>query len=212
MEIKDDKCPICEACMVVGRYFSQNEELRIEELICPNECFYYKNYYGSKVYVVDNMLWEIGSHNKQKIEEVKAHVNFCKINWDKTPEEAKAFRRALIKDHSDLATRKVYADYLEEHGLDDEALIQREWDYKKVNAENALRDYAKECNVPYILVYTSLNRYFLTGEQFVENGSEGLRTYYTDSILEYWKILTDNPNKEDPEKENDWSMPFSCSC
>ena len=38
-----------------------------------------------------------------------------------------AFKAALAADRTDLATRRAYADFLEERGRDDEALMWRAW-------------------------------------------------------------------------------------
>lgn len=42
-------------------------------------------------------------------------------------ERYNAFRQRLIDDPYDQATRLVFADFLEEHGREEEASIQREW-------------------------------------------------------------------------------------
>lgn len=43
-------------------------------------------------------------------------------------DQRRAFEAALEDDPTDLDTRQVFADWLEERGLDDEARAQREWD------------------------------------------------------------------------------------
>ena len=57
-----------------------------------------------------------------------------------------AFQDALAKDRCDQTTRLVFADWLEEHGFDDDAVEQRrcttdEW----VRAARWLEDFAKRC-------------------------------------------------------------------
>lgn len=46
-------------------------------------------------------------------------------------EEKVAFLQAIKDDPYDATTRRVYADWLEDHGFDDEARVQREWTPEK---------------------------------------------------------------------------------
>ncbi|MBY0232847.1 MAG: hypothetical protein K2W96_26490 [Gemmataceae bacterium] len=53
-----------------------------------------------------------------------------------------AFKAAIEKDRYDEATRRAFADWLEEHGHDDEAVIQREWTAaKQKEAEEWMADF-----------------------------------------------------------------------
>jgi uncharacterized protein (TIGR02996 family) len=62
-------------------------------------------------------------------------------------DEKAAFEKAIEEDPFDGTTRKVFADWLEEHGFDDEALLQREWTPKKMRAaEKWLKKFAAECS------------------------------------------------------------------
>jgi uncharacterized protein (TIGR02996 family) len=65
------------------------------------------------------------------------------MNERETQEKA-AFEAAIKADRYDQATRRVFADWLEEHGLDDEAAVQRAWTPRKQQAEDYLRDFAAE--------------------------------------------------------------------
>jgi uncharacterized protein (TIGR02996 family) len=65
------------------------------------------------------------------------------MNERETQEKA-AFEKAIAADRYDQATRRVFADWLEEHGLDDEAAVQRSWTPRKQQAEDYLRDFAAE--------------------------------------------------------------------
>ncbi len=58
--------------------------------------------------------------------------------------EQESFELAIKKDRYDQTTRLVFADWLEENGLDDEALIQRSWTREKQESEDWLRDYAED--------------------------------------------------------------------
>ncbi len=54
-------------------------------------------------------------------------------------EERQAFLDAIAADRYDQTTRLVFADWLNEHGLDDEAEVQRQWTPEKQRAEDWLR-------------------------------------------------------------------------
>jgi uncharacterized protein (TIGR02996 family) len=49
----------------------------------------------------------------------------------KADQEKAAFEQAIAENPYDDVTRKVFADWLEEHGFDDEAVLQREWTVEK---------------------------------------------------------------------------------
>jgi uncharacterized protein (TIGR02996 family) len=68
------------------------------------------------------------------------------VNERETQEKA-AFEAAIKADRYDQATRRVFADWLEEHGLDDEAAVQRSWTPRKQQAEDYLRDFAAELSL-----------------------------------------------------------------
>lgn len=61
------------------------------------------------------------------------------------PNEKSVFEKAIQEDRYDEATRRVFGDWLEEHGFDDEAKVQREWTREKQEAEDWLRDFANKC-------------------------------------------------------------------
>jgi uncharacterized protein (TIGR02996 family) len=55
-------------------------------------------------------------------------------------DEKAAFEQAIEENPYDATTRKVFADWLEENGFDDEAVIQREWTPEKMHAAEAFMD------------------------------------------------------------------------
>jgi uncharacterized protein (TIGR02996 family) len=63
---------------------------------------------------------------------------------EREEQEKAAFEKAIAADRYDQATRRVLADWLEEHGLDDEAAVQRAWTPRKQQAEDYLRDFAAD--------------------------------------------------------------------
>lgn len=56
----------------------------------------------------------------------------------------KAFYEHLKDDPKDVTTRRVFADWLEEEGHDEEARLQREWSLERYEeAEAFMKDYAE---------------------------------------------------------------------
>jgi uncharacterized protein (TIGR02996 family) len=78
--------------------------------------------------------------------------------------EKKAFEDVISADRYDGVTRKVFADWLEENGYDDEAVIQRSWTPEKQQAEDWLVEYAKECEMSYDELIEAANKYLDTGD------------------------------------------------
>lgn len=60
-----------------------------------------------------------------------------------------AFLAALRENPYDGELREVYADWLEEHGFDDEALEQREWTGERQKSVDFLRGIARKCKMSY---------------------------------------------------------------
>lgn len=77
--------------------------------------------------------------------------------------EKEAFLKAITADRYDQTTRWAFADWLEEHGYDDEAQEQRLWTREWQKSRDWLEDYASKINeheayAPYDLS-KSYNRY-----------------------------------------------------
>lgn len=63
-----------------------------------------------------------------------------------------AFLKAIQQDKYDWDTRKIFADWLEDNGLDDEATYQREWTpakQRKLDAQEWLEDFATKHEMTY---------------------------------------------------------------
>ena len=154
--------------------------------------------------------------------------------------ERDIFERLIKEDRYDQEARLVFSDWLEEHGYDDEALVQRSWTKEKQEAEDWLRDFAKECgktcknyekvhlygvaatemedkwvDITYEDVVLAGSNFVDRGESFVQFGSEEARNLMMGKIKEkYWKcweLVTGR--KFEPPIEGWWGdQPFSCSC
>jgi uncharacterized protein (TIGR02996 family) len=84
-------------------------------------------------------------------------------------DEKAAFEKAIEEDPYDGTTHKVFADWLEEHGFDDEALLQREWTPEKMRAaEKWMKEYAAACSEP--------DYYELTVEKLIDGAHRYLDT------------------------------------
>lgn len=130
--------------------------------------------------------------------------------------EQQAFIKVLEQNENDTETRLVYADWLEEHGLDDEADRQRKWP----SAKKWLIDFCDEYNqkdsdyerhVPYEELLQKAVRAisddlsFYTGNN--DTMCEGLRA----NRVKFWtciSIVTGIPLTTEEMKESS----FSCAC
>ncbi len=146
--------------------------------------------------------------------------------------EKEAFLTAIAEDRYDQQTRWVFADWLEEHGLDDEALVQRSWTRKKQEAEDWLRDFAVKCGetctnygykepcdewekITYEMVIQVGHDYVDHGHFFTQVGSEAARDMCQGETAElFWKHWQTVTGRTKAAREEDEWMdgPFSCSC
>jgi uncharacterized protein (TIGR02996 family) len=78
--------------------------------------------------------------------------------------ERRAFEAAIRADRYDGVTRKVFADWLEENGYDDEAVLQRAWTPQKQQAEDWLEEYARQCEMTYEELIEAANNYLDKGQ------------------------------------------------
>lgn len=63
--------------------------------------------------------------------------------------QRQAFLEAIGRDRYDWNTRKIFADWLEDKGMDDEALVQRNWTPEWQRAVDWLTDLAKDIGLSY---------------------------------------------------------------
>lgn len=116
-------------------------------------------------------------------------------NIEEHPQGA-AFLAALAEDRYDAVTRRVFADWLEENGYDDEAVVQREWTREKhEDAEAFMEEYAGD-------IYRSVEEVLEAATGFLETGSltetHGVHHVHKSGELtgEFWEhfvVLTGRP-------------------
>ncbi len=149
--------------------------------------------------------------------------------------EKEAFLTAIAKDRYDQTTRLVFANWLEENGLDDEALIQRSWTREKQESEDWLRDYAAKCgetctnysdvwqehveeewqDITYEMVVQAGHDYVNHGNYSTQVGSEKARDLmYGETAELFWKHWQTVTGRTKAAREEDEWMdgPFSCTC
>ena len=135
--------------------------------------------------------------------------------------ERVAFESAIAKDPYDQLTRYAFSDWLEEQGLDDEALVQRQWTPEWERSKEYLEDFAKDCSEDYgrdddykltlVDLVVAAKHYLETGRYHCFPYTTPDRTY--DDMTEFWekfKIYT----RTDKVPEGDLAEArfFSCSC
>lgn len=128
----------------------------------------------------------------------------------RTDDEKAAFETAIAENPYDGVTRKVFADWLEEHGFDDAAVLQREWTAEKMRAaEKYVRDFAEACGISQEELLTEAERFLDDGEEVLV-GAEGVGMAYS-SYPEFWEhfmILTGRPV---PSEQRQAEF-ISCAC
>ena len=144
-----------------------------------------------------------------------------------------AFEKVIKDNPYDMDTRRMYADWLEENGFDDEAAEQRrratlEW----VEADRWMHWFADECggtydDFDYEEGYTNYSHityeqcieaghtYLKSEDYFVQYGTEEARTLMHAEKKNFWKnwsIITGVKINDDLRSGGHGSAPFSCSC
>lgn len=140
--------------------------------------------------------------------------------------EKEIFESAIKQNRYDQSTRLVFADWLEEHGYDDEAVVQRLWTKEKQQSEDWLREFAgtlgETCTnyddvwqhktkavweiIAYDMLIKVANEFLDTGEGFIQMGSEMARDIlYNDTVREeFWKhfaVVTGRSASEEQKEE-----------
>jgi uncharacterized protein (TIGR02996 family) len=123
--------------------------------------------------------------------------------------EKKAFEDAIRADRYDGVTRKVFADWLEENGYDDEAVVQRSWTPEKQRAEDWLREYGAECEMYYEELIEVANN-------FLDKGHGYTLSFDTPDIVfsgaeDFWDHFALATGRKDAEAHRG-EVFFRCAC
>ncbi len=137
-----------------------------------------------------------------------------RFRTDRDREDARGFVRAIDDDPYDEVTRRVFADWLEERGYDDEAAIQRSWTAQAhQEATDVVRDW---CG----------SNLYDEDEDGVVGKLFGWMTRYLDGVSYYASVYGSAPDTPDwdvwraymlltgrPVADDEWGdFYISCSC
>lgn len=139
-----------------------------------------------------------------------------------------SFEAAIKENRYDTAIRRVFADWLDENGFDDEAVFHREWTAEWQRAEDWLRNFATTLGVGHYsayggddkeITYADMMRHAKAWvdsqgdswpEYFTQIGSENARDEMHAHADEFWKNYAIVTKTEiDPNMDKHF---YSCSC
>ena len=124
--------------------------------------------------------------------------------------EREAFLRAIAEDRYDEAARRIYADWLEEHGYDDEALVQRRWTAQKQRAaEEWLDGYAEMCDMTRAELIEVAERYLDHGAGYTLPFDTPDRVH--EDAEQFWEHIALVTDRMIPE-EHRHDVIFRCAC
>ncbi len=121
--------------------------------------------------------------------------------------EKQAFLEALEKNKYDHDTRKIFADWLEDHDEPEEADKHRKWTPEFQKAEDWLIDFANQVELTYKEVISAGFNGLDTG---VNMEPENYFYANEEKIVEYWRcwqLVTESTKPDDLD-----TVPFACSC
>lgn len=141
-------------------------------------------------------------------------------------EEKDALLKAIAENPYDRATRLVFADWLEERGLDDEATEQRTWTkekQEKADAKEWLEQKAVEHDVEYKQLLDAGYDYAEQDQELWVRSKGGVWTHLAltpTAEEEFWKNWTLATGEEKPEESysgcptcsENWDEEGNCSC
>ena len=116
-----------------------------------------------------------------------------------------AFIKKIEANPRDVNLRGVYADWLEEHGFDDEAAIQRAWTLKKHDAKECVRQFCAR----YGADYDGLLHGMASGEGYCFGDDDG--PYEIRENHELWEAVELLVGHHLDEEHRE-STPFRCAC
>lgn len=214
MKLDPEKCPVCGRDMIDEVEGYELEEGEVASYgHCPSYCYRYRltNRWSSSIKVGEaEWRWRDNIPDND-LKEIREEVErLCKIP---TNPVTLSFYKALIANPYDNHTRQVYADYLEEHGMDDEALTLRGWTEDKQWAEDRIVQMAVECEITPQELLDAAENYLETGEWF-RIGTENPDWTYG-SMDEFWGHFETLTGKSRTSKEDgdDYSKQFiRCAC
>ena len=124
-----------------------------------------------------------------------------------------AFEEAIAQDRYDLGLRKVFADWLDDHGDPEEAAIQRAWTKDKQDSICWLEDLAQHMsgvhnwhggvnNISYEELLAAARLYLEKGEMTPEYGALEWSNLLCDVEKEFWGHYQRATGTEVPEGQD----------
>jgi len=149
-------------------------------------------------------------------------------------EQLLAFTKALEANRYDEATRKVFADFLEENGYDDEAVAQRKWTREWQESVDWITDFAAKLHPHwephYKADYDEDEPKGMSYEEFMKEaekaGRAGDAIYFNfdtpnvcyeqaDELMKHYRIVTGKDMATDEDGDpitDDNRIQFHCGC
>lgn len=126
----------------------------------------------------------------------------------------RAFELAIAKDPYDGEARRVFADWLEENGLDGEAFEQRRWTPEWQRAHDWLLKFCETSGATLDEMAEAVKRYLETGEE-VQIGSDWLgfgavNQFVSESFLEQFWDSWETWTRTKVNLDNKQHEPFGC--
>lgn len=123
------------------------------------------------------------------------------------------FERDLKANPYDEATRKIYADWLDEHDEPEYADYQRNWTAQAYEeARCFFVTFAANAEMTYDEVVEGATDYYLTGDHIMQYGSESARDEYSNHKLVFWQYFHTLTGKPIEQASSGPTNPFGCSC
>ena len=124
-------------------------------------------------------------------------------------DEKVAFEAAIAENPYDEVTRQVFADWLEEHGYDDEAMLQREWTREKqAAAEEFLDDYASQCDMSRDELLQIAGTYLAQGRGYTLGFDTPDIVWQSEEFWEHYMVVTGQPVPD----QNRADVFLRCAC
>ena len=128
------------------------------------------------------------------------------------PEE-RAFLEALEDNVYDEATRKVYADWLDEHDRPEEADFQRRWSAEKYDAAwEFMEAFASECETDAQELVDGARDFLDTGEWYCLGVDSPDCVYSRQSMSRFWEHFHTLTGRRHPGDDEKGLRFIRCAC
>lgn len=222
MNLYCERCPVCGNECVREQHsdnFGHGKEVYKQSSRCPSGCYgYYFRYDEITITVGDDFrtYWEQPEGVNPDVcnvivSDVVKAINLVRNVPNVTDPDQRAFLLAVRENPRDLDLRKVYADWLEDRGHDDEAAEQRAWTLDKEDGRERIAYLSMSCHVTFNEMLLAMTR---AADRTDEWHSELHLSFDTpDCMYEHeinWKAYEDYTGRS--VKASNRTGFVSCSC